>query len=225
MKKVIFALIVITSVFGKCGKDNTPAPPPEPGTGDYAPYTLGSTFVYESARTTPAGTVDVTVTVTKDTTVDGLVYKKLESSNPTELATRFVNYTNGVQREASFNVNLFGTVVPKIIIVNLKENEAVNGTWNENISFNFSQLPGIAIPVNFKQTVTEKGTSKMVLTTNYTNVIGIKTDIAAMPPSGLVIPPGITTNATVNNFYAKGKGLIERTLTNQTIKLKSATIR
>ena len=214
-----FCTLLIAS---KCKKD-TPAPPPQAGTGDYAPYTLGSTFVYESTATGMA-TQDVTLTVTVDSTVDGLVYKKLESNKPTVFPSRFVNYTNGVQREAQFNIDLGGTVVPKLILTNLKINEAVNANWTESQVFNIPALP-IPVTVNFVHTLTAKNISYQVLATNFANVIKVNTVGTAVVPGGIMLPAGTNTSFTLGNSYAKSVGLVERVTANQTLKLKTYTIR
>ena len=222
--KYIYIITLFSSLLlaSKCKKD-TPVAPPQAGTGDYAPYTLGSTFIYESSG---AGmtTQDVTLTVTIDSTVDGLVYKKLESNKPTVFPSRFVNYTGGVQREAQFNLNLGGTVLPKLILTNLKIDEAVNANWNESQTFNIPMIP-IPITVNFVHTLMAKGISLPVLTTNFTNVITVRTVGTAVIPIGIMLPAGTATSFTLNNSYSKGIGLVERTTANQTIKLKQYTIR
>jgi hypothetical protein len=224
MKNILFlALLASLLMAGNCKDTVTPPAPPQEGTGDYAPYTLGSTFVYESSG---AGmpTEEITLTVSADSMVDGLVYKKLTSNKPTVFPSRFVNYTNGVQREAQFNLNLGGNVVPKLILTNLKINEAVNANWTEPQTFNFSMIP-FPITVNFVHTLMAKGATRQVLTTNHTNVIEMKTIGTAVIPAGIMVPPGVVTSFTFNNYYAKGVGLVERINPNQTLKLKSYSIR
>jgi hypothetical protein len=221
--KFLIGLLAIVTIIISCGgKDTTPAPP-QVGTGDYAPYTLGSTFTYESTGTGQQAQ-DVTLTVTIDTTVDGLVYKKLSSDKPAVFPSRYVNYTNGVQREAQFNINLNNTVIQKLILTNFKEAEAVSANWNENQTFNISAIP-FPLTVNFVHTVTAKAATRQVITTNFTNVIGVRSVGTLQIPSGITLPAGTATSFVLDNYYSKSVGLIERITATQTLKLKAYTIR
>lgn len=218
MKKLAIIALAGLAILGCKKKTENTDKPWENGTGDYAPYTLGSTFTFEVVSSAPASTDSTTMTVTRDTTMDGLTFKKLEPGKNI-IPPFYFNYSSGVQKEAQINFQAFGAVVPKLLQTNLKVNEATGASWTEAITLNF---PGIPIPinVNFVHQVMAKGISKTVLAKNYTDVIHMKTTGTLALPPGITPPAGIPTSITFESFYAKNTGLIERSGPNQTMRLK-----
>jgi hypothetical protein len=225
MKRITIIALLLGTLFA-CKKSSTDPGGKvwENGTGEWAPYTLGSTFTFEVTTAAPATVDSFTFTVSKDTLMDGLTFKKLQADKP-NYSNYYFNYTNDVQKEAQVNfTSNFGVTIPKLVQTNLKPNEAVNANWIEPISLS---IPGVPIPitVNFTHTVKAKGISRTVLTKTYTDVIQMQTQAVLQPIPGVPFPPGTVTSITFDNYYAKGVGNIERSAPNQTAKLKRYNIR
>jgi hypothetical protein len=224
MKKYFIYGATLILIFGSCKKSSTGDTGgfqwPE-GTGPYAPYTLGSKFVYETQTTAPVAIDSFTYTSTKDTTIDGLKFKKLESDKPALASTFYCNYNNGLRTEISYNSNFGGISIPVVKQVVLKDNVAQGATWLETLGVT---VPGIPLPItiSFNYTLVQKDYTKTILAKDYTGTINAKQ--VATPPAGIVLPPGIPTSVTVDNFFGKEFGLIERDLPNSTIKIKRATV-
>ncbi len=225
MKYILIMLCSITVLSIACKKkktDDTPAAYQYPeGTGPYAPYTLGSTFVFESQTTTPAATDSFTYTVTKDTTIDGAKYKKIESSKPNLATTYYCNYSNGLRTEITYNGNFGGVSVPTVKQVVLKDNVPVNTTWQETLNITIPAIP-IPIPVTFNYSIPQKDFTKTVLAKDYANCIQSK-QIGSLPAT-IPLPVGTPSSVTIDYYFAKDIGLIQRDLTNITIKLKRANV-
>ncbi len=223
IRYVILIMMVSVIMYG-CKKsssnnnNNTQA-----GTGEYAPYTLGSTFTYQSIRSGQPNQ-EFTLTVSNDTMVDGLVFKKLTSSDITVFPNRYINYNNNEQREAQFNINLDGYILQKLVLVNLKALEPLNATWMET-----SALPitGLAFnpTANTTHKIISRDQARQVLTNNFTNVIHVNSNSIISVPSGIILPPNTPTSFAAGSFYSKGVGLVERDFLGQVIKLKSYTIK
>jgi hypothetical protein len=179
------------------------------GTSDYAPYTVGSTFTYE--LTDPIAKVDsFTLTVAKDTVINGLKFYKLESNKPALSPTYFANYNNGDLTEITYNLNYLGLgiiSVPKVTETTLKLNNIVNDTWIENLIVNFA---GFDLSVIFTHTLLNKYYTKTVLNKDFTNTIAVKQLISTVIPPGFSWPPTVPTKSQFDNFYAEGAGLIQR---------------
>jgi hypothetical protein len=215
---IICSLAVLATACKK--KDDTPAGFTWPdGTGDYAPYTNGSTFVYEVNNSAPASVDSFTYTVTKDTTIDGLKYRKLESNKPLIATTLYCNYNNGVRTEITYNSTFSGLNIPIIKQTVLKVNEAQGVQWNEILSVNVS---GFSVPVTFTYNNVQKGITKNVLSKDYANTIFTKQ--VATIPNLPILPPGTPTSITIDNYFAKDFGLVQRDAPNIVYKLKRANV-
>lgn len=203
-------------------KDDTPPGFTWPeGTGDYAPYTNGSTFVYEVSTTAPVSVDSFTYTVTKDTTIDGAKYRKLESSKPALATPLYVNYNNGVRTDISYNANISGFTVPVIKQTVLKANEAQGAQWSEVLNVNVPGLP-VTVPVTFTYTNTQKNFTKNVLGKDYTSAIFAKQ--VATIPNLPILPPGTPTTIIIDNYFGVNAGLIQRDAPNTVYKLKRANV-
>jgi hypothetical protein len=224
LRYLIFMLA--TSIFlhscKKTSNDN-PTNNIQAGTGDYAPYTLGSTFTYQSERSGQPNQ-EFTLTVSADTTVDGLVFKKLTSSDITIFPNRYVNFNNNEQREAQFNINLDGYVLKKLVLVNLKATEPLHATWMETSTLTITGLP-VSPTANTTHKILSRDQSRQVLNNNFTNVIYVNSNSVVNVPAGIPLPPNTPTSFTASSYYSKGVGLVERDFLGQIIKLKSYTIK
>ena len=175
------------------------------GTGEYAPYTTGSTFTFQREVGVPAVVDSFTLTVTGDTLIAGQTYKRMTSSNATASPNYFVNYNAGVVTELYLNFMLTGVTIPTLTQTALKDTANVNTSWNEVLNLTVS---GFTFPVTFTYTIMQKNILKNVLSVDYLNTIDVKQNVG-IPPAIAAIA-GIPANTIVENFYAKGVGRIER---------------
>ena len=228
MKKVLFSFLAISVILFSCDKEdnNVTPPPPAPafqwpaGTNEYAPHTMGSTFTFESAAGTPVVIDSFTYTVVKDTTINALPFKKLTSNKPALGPTFFANYNAGVVTNISYNIDFQGlATIPVVSQTILKDNVAVNTTWAEMQNITVS---GFTIPVTFSYTLMQKDYTKVVLAKDYANTIEVKQVISI--PAQIAVLAGIPASNTVNNYFAKGAGLIERTGVGNSVKIKRYTV-
>ncbi len=234
MKKLL-ALAIIVSLIGcqKSGLDylatTTPTTgggtgggviPPfvwPAGTGEFAPYTTGSTFVFQREVGVPAVIDSFTLTVTGDTSIGGLTYKRMTSSNTTAMPSYFANYNNGVTTEVILNFPVATITIPNLTQTVLKDTANVNTSWNEVLNLTVMNFP---VPVTFTYTVMQKGVVKNVLGVDYANTTDVKQNVGI--PATIATIAGIPANTILENYYAKGVGRIARDIvsTNTFIKLK-----
>lgn len=218
MKRIPTLLMAVIVLATACKKKKTDEQSGWPdGTGDYAPYTPGSSFTYEVTGTLPPLTDSFTYRVTKDTTIEGQPYKKLESDKPALAGTFFCNYRDGVRTEITYNTTVNGIGIPVIKQTVLKANEAVNAQWQELLNVTIPGIP-IPIPITFTYKLIQKGFTKNVLGKDYTNCIQARQ--TASIPANPLIPPTIPTSVTIENTFGSGQGLVQRDAANTTIKLK-----
>jgi hypothetical protein len=187
------------------------------GTGEYAPYTTGSTFVFQREVGVPAVIDSFTLTVTGDTSIGGLTYKRMTSSNTTAMPSYFANYNNGVVTEIFLNFAVATTTIPNLTQTVLRDTANVNTSWNELLNLTVMSFP---VPVTFTYTVMQKGIVKNVLGVDYASTTDVKQNVGI--PATIATIAGIPANTILENFYANGVGRIARdiTSTNTFIKLK-----
>jgi hypothetical protein len=233
MKKILFYSLLSMLVFSACQKEMTAPEPPiafqwPQGTSDFAPYTIGSSFMYEYTSISPAVNDSFTLTVTKDTTINNLKYYKLTSSRPELSPSYFVNYNNGNITEITYNLNFLGFITVDSISENtLKENNTVNTTWNDDdVNLLYATTVGpIPVNVNFMHTLLQKNFVKEVLTKSYPNTIAVKEIVNINLPPGFPFPSGAPSSIQYDNFYAKEVGLVQRnTSIGTTQKLKYSNV-
>jgi hypothetical protein len=224
MRKIYFVASMCLLVISACKKNTTEEPAPAPvgfqwpvGTGDYAPYTNGSTFTFETSTGTPAVIDSFTYTVAKDTPINGTTYRKLISNKPALAATYFTNISNNIITEISYNINFQGLVtVPVITQTVLKDNVALNATWTEPLVVSVPTFGPVTI--TFTYTLMQKDFTKNILTKDYLNSYEVK-QVASIDPT-LAALAGIPSSTTINNFYSKGIGRVQRDATTGTVKIK-----
>ncbi len=225
MKKIFLFPIAFVAIFSACKKksvDDTPPPATvfswPAGTSDYAPTTVNSTFTYETSSGTPAVIDSFTYTVTKDTTISGAKYYKLVSNKPDDAPTYFSNYNAGVITNVLLNVDFqAGVIIPIVTQTVLKDNVAVNATWNDALVVTFS---GIPVNIAFVNTLLQKDYTKTVLAKNYTSAITVKQLVNISLPGGIPLPAGIPASTQIDNYFAKGVGLIQKDVNGDTQKIK-----
>lgn len=196
MKKVLFGCFSMAILAASCKKSKEN--PSEPD--KYMSITTNSEWIYDvitNPGTAGASTVADTVKVTPtDTTVNGRVYRIFRHNSG---ASDYYNISGSdyyrYQNLAQAGLDL------AIEDLYLKDAAATGANWSQTIPFD---VPGLGtLPVTFKNTIIEKGSSKTVLGTNYTDVIAVRTDISV---TGL--PPG-TIVTDIKSYYARKVGLIQ----------------
>ena len=187
------------------------------GTGEFAPYTTGSTFVFQREVGAPAVIDSFTLTITGDTMIAGQTYKRVISSNTTASPNYFVNYNAGVVTEVIYNFSLQTVTIPTLTQTVLKDTANVSTSWNEILNLTVS---GFTFPVTFTYTVMQKNIVKNVLGVDYPNTFDIKQNVGI--PAQIAQIANIPANTVVQNFYAKGVGRVAREAltTNTFLKLK-----
>jgi hypothetical protein len=223
MNKLLLICLFVAA-FSSCRKKSNDDPAannwPE-GTGEYAPYTNGSKFTYEVTSSAPASVDSFTYTVSKDTLIDGLRYRKLESDKPLLASTFYCHYANGVRTEINYNTNFNGITIPVIKQTVLRADAAVNAPWNETLNINIPGIP-LPIPVTFTYTNIQKQFTKTILSKDYSNCIHVRqvTSIPNLPG----LPPGFPTSVTLDNYYGSGHGLVQREAPNTVFRIKRSNV-
>lgn len=133
-----------------------------------------------------------------DTTISSKSFNKYIDS--VSRMNQYLNCDNGVLTIFTTGMtSMGGTSVSNVTMVPLKSNEPVGATWQDNLTAN-----GMTITYNYK--VIEKGITRHVLDSNYTNVIYVRdTGMAVVPIMGNM------PFAVRHNYYARNVGLIEST--------------
>jgi hypothetical protein len=223
MKHLLLFCILSITLFSCC-KEDVPRPYQWPeGTGDYAPYTVGSTFNFEISSVAPAFIDSLTFTVTKDTMINSLKFYKLVSSKPNLAPTYFANYSNGDLTEITYNLDFLGLITIPVVSENtLKANAFINFTWYEDLLVDFA---GIPVNVDFAHTIVKKDFEKLILDRGFENTIDVKEVVTINMPPGYPLPPGVPSTIQYDNSYSKGTGLSQRDIsTGSSWKLKRFNI-
>jgi hypothetical protein len=221
---ILYSFLLITIIISSCCKKDIVKPYQWPeGTGDYAPYTVGSIFTFEISGVAPAFIDSLTYTVTKDTMINSFKFYKLVSSKPNLVPTYFANYTNGDLTEITYNLDFLGLITIPVVSENtLKANAFLNFTWYENLPVDFSGLP---VDVDFAHTIVQKDFVKVILDRNFENTIDVKEVVTINMPPGFPLPPGVPPAIQYDNSYSKGAGLSQRDISTGTSwKLKRFNI-
>jgi hypothetical protein len=214
MKNISFSLLAAALLFTACKKSTTEEPVGfqwPAGTSDYAPYTNGSTFTFETSSGTPVVIDSFTYTVAKDTPINGLTFRKLVSNKPALAATYFTNYNAGVTTDINYDFNLQGFTIPQLTQTVLKESVAVGGTWKDSINVS-------SVPVTLTYTLLQKDITKNILSKDYANSYAVKQVISIPPAIATLL--GIPATVQIDNFYSKGVGRVQREGANGTVKVK-----
>lgn len=197
MKKLLYLFTASLLLFVGCKKeDDTSNSTAE----NYLPNSAGSNWTY---KVTTGGTVQSTVKYTvsnRDTTAAGKTYRVIEGNNGT-------NQYYAKQSSDYFNFRSVSGQGLELLF--LKDNVAVNGTWNTSQTLTgLTGLPGGITSANIliAYTIKEKGTTKTVSGTTYNNVIKVEAVLSA-GASILTLPLG-----TAEFYFSKGVGIVESTI-------------
>ena len=197
MKKIITVLIVISAIIISCKKEVSA---PAITSGTYMNFTPNSTWNYDLTDNATATNLNYTITSSsKDTLAGGKTYHVFTNSTG---VNEYYNVSgNDYYVYQSLPAVLGGAAVQNLY---LKDNVDINTSWNQTYTFTVSNLPLTVIITN---TVSEKGISKTINTTNYADVIHITTTIS-LSILGMPLPAGALTT-DIQSYYAKNYGMIQ----------------
>lgn len=198
MKKVLLPVILLTIMVISCKKSDDTTTPVV--VDSYMSITANSKWIYDvitnpgPSQTTASDTVTATST---DTSVNSRTYRIFSHKTGAE---DYYNITSHDYYRFQ-NLSLAGATVP-VENLYLKDDQAQGISWSQTISLTVPGFP-TPIPVTITNSIFEKGITKTVNGTTYTDVITIKTDInSSSLPAG-----SIATN--IKSYYAKKVGLIQ----------------
>lgn len=182
-----------------CSKKSGDAPV-SPASTVYLTTSSESSWNYnqiDSSRATPVSS-DYTITSTaKDTLIDTRTYHVYSNSAG---GNQYFNLSgNDYYQFDSLPAGIGKGVFEELY---LKDNAAAGSTWTQTQTVSVTGSP-VPVPVLLSFTIAEKNISRMVNTTNYTNVIHISATIS----SSLI--PVASLTSSINSYYAPNYGLIE----------------
>jgi hypothetical protein len=222
MKKIFLVSSLFIIILNACKKDNNVEIEAVPtgfewpaGTSDYAPYTNGSTFTFEIISGTAPVIDSFTYSVTKDTVIGGLTYRKLESDKPTLGPTYYANYNSGVITNITYNLTLQSFKVPVIKQTILKDNVPLDETWTETQDVT---AVGVTVPVSFTYSIVKKDYVKNILGKDYENTIYAQQVIEISATVAQIF--GLPASTQIDNYFAKGVGLVQKVATDNNLKIK-----
>lgn len=222
MKKLLYAFILLGGCLISCSDDENPQPTPAVS---YMNMKTGSTWNYEATNNQPpASTTSYTVTSTdRDSTINGNNFHVFTNSATAASSYYRVNGADYFTFQA-LPAELGGSMVENLY---LKAGANVNATWAQTYNITYSGFP---FAVTLTNTIAEKGISRNINGTNFTDVIHVTTSIsiAAVPDSALT--------TSIHYYYAPNYGMIENSSvinfdypgftgsSDVTTKLQSATL-
>jgi hypothetical protein len=227
MKQIMSSLALCVILFAACKKNKNEEVVPTStgfqwpaGTGEYAPHTNGSTFTFEIVSGTPAVTDSFTYTVTKDTAIGGVTYRKLESNKPALAPTYYANYTAGVVTNIALNFTVQSFNVGTVKQTILKDNVPLNSMWSDTINVAAPLIGNV--PVSFTSTIMQKDFVKNILSKDYSGTIYAKQIIGI--PAAVATFLNIPATSQIDNYFAKGVGLVQKDATGNNVKIKRYNI-
>jgi hypothetical protein len=192
MRNFLFIIAAFSFVFSSC-KKSSDANVAE----NYLPTTVGSNWTY---KVTTAGTAVTTVKYTvsnRDTVANARTYAVLTGSNGSSL----------YNAKTGSDYFTFRAVAGQgLELLYLKDDKDINGTWNTSQTLTgLTGLPGgiTSANINIAYIVKEKGTTRTVSGTSYTNVVKVEATLSAAVAI-LTLPLG-----TAEFYFSKNIGLIE----------------
>jgi len=198
MKTNLLILCFVSLTFFACKKngDNTN---PSTQTATYINTNAGSSWTYHeinSSGVAPTNTDYTVVSTAKDSSINGKSYHIYDYSYG---GSEYLNLTGHNYYQYDSIPGGLNEVFERLY---LKDDLAVGTNWKQDISVT---IPGVAFPVpaTITNTVAEKGISRNINGTNYSNVIHVATTIT----SALIPASSLTTS--IDSYYAERFGLIE----------------
>lgn len=198
MKTNILIFCFAVLLFSACKKDDN-GNTPTTQTTTYLNTTSGSSWTYHeinSSGTTPSNTDYTLVSSAKDTSING---KSYHIYNYSYGGNQYLNVTGHDYYQYDSIPGGLNKVFERLY---LKDDEAVGTVWKQDLNVNIPGIP-LAVPATITNTIAEKGISRNVNGTNYTNVIHVTTTIS----SSLI--PSSSLTSSIDSYYAEKFGLIE----------------
>jgi hypothetical protein len=198
MKTNILIFCFAVLLFSACKKDNN-GNTPTTQTTTYLNTTSGSSWTYHeinSSGTTPSNTDYTLVSSAKDTSING---KSYHIYNYSYGGNQYLNVTGHDYYQYDSIPGGLNKVFERLY---LKDDAAVGTVWKQDLNVNIPGIP-LAVPATITNTIAEKGISRNVNGTNYTNVIHVTTTIS----SSLI--PSSSLTSSIDSYYAEKFGLIE----------------
>jgi hypothetical protein len=222
MRKSFLLVVIVTSLLTSCQKEISeeivPAPPPTTDTtntpgGDttsnlpckeclYMPLCDKSWFTYvDSVSGAPEKESTTNFNLVKDTSIQGLKYNVYKDAAGNQ---SYYHCSGGVVKAFSIApvTTPTGTIMVTTIITPLKYEEAVGGTWKDEIEVK-SPPPALSTFNTYNYTMISKNGTLVVKSKTYTDVIKVKQETVS-------VYDGIEMSTiTQYYYYAKGVGLIK----------------
>ena len=196
IKNLLFPVFLLFIVSCKKSETTTNTPPQD----KYLATSAGSTWNYHETGTSDTATINTDYTLTstsRDSSINGKSYHIFSNSTG---GNQYLNITGNDYYEFDSLPAGLGTGVFERLY--LKDNAVVGTSWTQNLSLTVPGSP-IPVPITITYNIAEKGISRTVNGTTYTNVIHVGTSIT----SALIPAASLMTN--INSYYAEKYGLIE----------------
>src|SRR5690606_38199470 len=119
-------------ILGACKKEKSregDPPLPPASTCGYAPYTDGSVYNYENVNAQTLDTTRFTVTVTGDSLISGIAYKKLTS----DTATTYNRCDDGSYYQMVKGISYEDYTADSVMSIYLKDNVALGSSWTDTV--------------------------------------------------------------------------------------------
>src|SRR3569623_1347640 len=199
MKTNLFLLFAATLLFTACSKNKSNQTPST--SNAYINTNAGSSWTYhetDSSAATPSNS-DYTITSTSnDTTLNGRTYQIYNYSYG---GNKYISHT-GTDYYEYDSIPVAGGA-NNIDRLYLKDNVSVGTTWSQSVNLNIPNAPVSSVPVTLNNKVVEKGISRTINGTTYTNVIHVSSTLS----SSLI--PSNAFSSSLDGYYAPNYGMIE----------------
>lgn len=194
--KTFFLLLAGTLIFSACKKSDSGSTPV--ATNAYVNTTSGSSWSYQQTDLTNNNShSNYTVTSSSaDTTINS---RKYHVYNYSYGANEYLG-VDGHDYYQYDSIPVSGGI--NIERLYLKDDAAAGTSWNQDFSIPGFQLP---IPLTVSNKVAEKGISRTVNGTAYSNVIHVSTTLSS------AFIPASALSSSIDSYYAPKYGLIENT--------------
>ncbi|MDR6566265.1 hypothetical protein SAMN05660461_4149 [Chitinophaga ginsengisegetis] len=217
MKKRYFLIAILSMVtlLFSCSKEMSnegEGTQPSNSNCEYAPYTNGSSFSYINVNSAK-DTITYTLTVSEDTTINGIVYKKVGNDSVFTCS----NCKDGIYTQVASILTFQGYSADSLELTYLKDNVPAGTSWKDTITVNNG---GVTTSGILEFTITEKDITKTVNGKNYASVIAVKMDAYA-----IVFGNPVSVGTISTSYYGKGVGLIEADQLHDTTTIVSYTIK
>ncbi|RYY36707.1 MAG: hypothetical protein EOP46_05520 [Sphingobacteriaceae bacterium] len=197
MKKTIFTLAAIATLFlGACKKDNNDNNPG--GKGDsYQPLTAGSVWKYRNTSLGEGAEVDTSINTLTGTTktINGKKFHVLNSVTGDETSEGYIGVNGNV-----YSMYYEAGLEQAVELTYLDDNKKAGDTWTEDKVIKDGETE---FTIKLKTTVVEKGGSKTILDKNYKDVAHSKIELQVELEEG-----EWETLSQLDFYAAKGVGII-----------------